>query len=179
MPLRRQTAAPGGRILFGTPLADNAPRWDDLAWLRRETRLPVLVKGLLLGDDARRAVDEGAQGLIVSNHGGRVLDGLPSALDLIEDVARATAGAIPLLMDGGVRTGTDVVKALALGAAATLIGRPQMHALAVAGMPGVAHALHLLRAELEAAMAQLGCRDIAAIDRDRLTSFPDGPRPAP
>jgi 4-hydroxymandelate oxidase len=168
MPRVRQTSVPGGRILFGTPLTDAAPRWEDLAWLREATTLPVLVKGMLLGEDAARAVAMGADALIVSNHGGRVLDGLPSALDVLEAVRAATSGKIPLLIDGGVRTGSDVVKALALGAAAVLVGRPQLHALAVAGMAGVAHALHLLRTETEAVMAQLGCARIADLGRERL-----------
>jgi 4-hydroxymandelate oxidase len=168
MPRLQQTAAAGGRILFGTPLVETAPRWEDLAWLRNATRLPVLVKGMLLGDDARHAIDEGADGLIVSNHGGRVLDGLPSALDVLPSVAEASAGRVPLLLDGGVRTGSDIVKALALGASAVLVGRPQMHALAVAGMAGLAHALLLLRTQLEATMAQLGCRDVAAVGSERL-----------
>lgn len=168
MPRPQQTSTPGGRILLGTPLTDAAPRWEDLAWLRAATRLPILVKGMVLGEDAVRAVDEGADGLIVSNHGGRVLDGLPSALDMLGAVAEATGGKVPLLMDGGVRTGTDLAKALALGAAAVLVGRPQMHALAVAGMAGVAHAIHLLRTELEAAMAQVGCPDVASLTRERL-----------
>jgi 4-hydroxymandelate oxidase len=168
MPRPRQTSVPGRRILLGTPLADAAPRWEDLAWLRAATRLPILVKGMVLGEDAVRAVDEGADGLILSNHGGRVLDGLPSALDMLGAVAQATGGKIPLLMDGGVRTGSDIAKALALGAMAVLVGRPQMHALAVAGMAGVAHAIHLLRTELEATMAQLGCPDVASLRRERL-----------
>jgi 4-hydroxymandelate oxidase len=168
MPLVRHTALPGGRILLGTPLADTAPRWEDLAWLREATRLPVLVKGMLLGEDARQALDMGADALILSNHGGRVLDGLPSAIDVLARVREATAGEVPLLVDGGVRTGSDVVKALALGATAVLMGRPQLHALAVAGMAGVAHALHLLRTETEAVMAQLSCRDLAAIGPQRL-----------
>ena len=168
MPRVKQTAVPGGRILLGTPLTDAAPRWEDLAWLRATTRLPILVKGMLLGEDARQAVQLGANALIVSNHGGRVLDGLPSALDVLASVAEATDGTVPLLLDGGVRTGSDVVKAVALGASAVLIGRPQLHALAVAGMAGVAHAIHLLRTETEAVMAQLGCRDLAGIDQSRL-----------
>ncbi len=168
LPRARQTSVPGGRILLGTPLADQAPRWDDLAWLRAETSLPVLVKGMVLGEDAARAVELGVDGLIVSNHGGRVLDGLPSALDMLGAVREATGGRVPLLMDGGVRTGADVVKALALGAAAVLVGRPQLHALAVAGMAGVAHAIHLLRTELEATMAQLGCARVGAIGPERV-----------
>ncbi len=168
MPRAQQTAVPGGRILLGTPLADAAPRWEDLTWLRAATRLPILVKGLVLGEDAARAVAEGADGLILSNHGGRVLDGLPSAIDMLPSVAEATGGRVPLLVDGGIRTGSDVAKALALGAAAVLVGRPQMHALAVAGMAGLAHAIHLLRTELEATMAQLGCPNVASLTRDRL-----------
>lgn len=171
MPRPRQTSEPGGRILLGTPLAAAAPGWADLAWLRDATSLPILIKGLVLGEDAARAVDEGADALIVSNHGGRVLDGLPSAIDLIQSVKEATAGRVPLLLDGGVRMGTDIVKALALGASAVLLGRPVMHALAVAGMPGVAHAIHLLRTELEAAMAQMGCPRCDLLTADRLVSL--------
>lgn len=171
MPRPRQTSVPGGAILLGTPLADAAPGWADLAWLRSVTTLPILVKGLVLGDDARRTVDEGADGLIVSNHGGRVLDGLPSAVELIQSVAEATQGRVPLLLDGGVRQGTDVVKALALGASAVLVGRPQLHALVVAGMPGVAHMIHLLRTELEAAMAQMGCPSVDMLTPERLVAL--------
>ncbi|RZF64511.1 alpha-hydroxy-acid oxidizing protein [Sphingomonas populi] len=154
---RRQTSAPGGRILFGTPLADGAPTWDDVAWLRASTRLPIILKGLLAAEDARVAIAHGMDAIIVSNHGGRTLDGAPSAVDVLPAMVDAVAGAVPLLIDGGVRTGTDIVKALALGGAAVLVGRPQLHGLAVAGMAGVAHVAHILRAELELAMAQLGC----------------------
>lgn len=171
MPRPRQTSMPGGAILLGTPLATAAPGWEDLAWLRAATRLPILVKGMVLAQDARRAVEEGVDGLIVSNHGGRVLDGLPSPVELIQSVAEATGGAVPLLLDGGVRQGTDVVKALALGARAVLVGRPQMHALAVGGMAGAAHMIHLLRTELEAAMAQLGCPTVEMLTPDRLVSL--------
>lgn len=171
MPRPRQTSVAGGRILLGTELAAAAPGWHDLAWLRAETRLPIIVKGLVLGEDARRCVEEGVDGLIVSNHGGRVLDGLPSAVELIQGVAEATAGRIPLLLDGGVRSGTDIAKALALGARAVLVGRPQYHALAVAGMAGVAHMLHLLRTELEATMAQLGCPRPELLCAERLVAL--------
>lgn len=166
LPRLRQTATAGGRILFGTPLLDTAPRWEDVAWLRTLTHLPLLLKGVLDPQDARRAVDAGVDGVIVSNHGGRVLDGTIAALDALPAIAAAVD--VPLLLDGGVRTGTDVAKALALGARAVLVGRPQMHALAVAGTAGVAHALHLLRTELEAAMAQLGCATCEAVDRTRV-----------
>jgi 4-hydroxymandelate oxidase len=155
----------GGQIIFGTPLLDAAPTWDSLAWLRSLTRLPIVVKGLLSPDDARLARDHGADGIIVSNHGGRVLDGLASPLDMLPAMVEAVEGKLPLLLDSGVRHGTDILKAIALGASAALIGRPQLHALAVAGVPGVAHMLHILRAELELAMAHAGCASLASIER--------------
>ena len=167
-PRPRHVAAPGGRILFGTPLADAVPRWEDLAWLRAATTLPVLVKGTMIGSDADRMIGEGVDGLILSNHGGRVLDSLPASLDLLPLLVETVAGRVPVLLDGGVRTGTDIVKALCLGARGVLIGRPVLNALAVAGMPGVAHVCHLLRAELEAAMAQLGCPTVGDLTLDRL-----------
>lgn len=165
MPRVTQSSGPAdGQILLGTPLLDAAPTWDDLAWLRAATRLPIVVKGLLSPDDARLAREHGADAIVVSNHGGRVLDGLAAPLDMLPAMAGAVDGALPLLLDGGVRHGTDALKALALGASAVLIGRPQLHALAVAGMQGVVHMLHMLRAELELAMAQTGRATLAAID---------------
>jgi 4-hydroxymandelate oxidase len=158
-----ETSAIGGKLLFGTPLLDTVPTWADLEWLRSVTALPIVVKGLLSANDARLAVEGGADGVIVSNHGGRVLDGLAMPLEVLPGIVEAVAGKAPVLMDGGVRYGTDVLKALALGASAVLIGRPQMHALAVAGMRGVAHALHMLRTELEFAMAQVGCPTLDAV----------------
>lgn len=166
--LTQHTSPADGAILFGTPLLDAAPTWDDLAWLRATTRLPIVVKGLLSSGDARQARDHGADAIIVSNHGGRVLDGLPAPLDMLPAMVEAVEGGLPLLLDGGVRRGTDVLKALALGASAVLIGRPQLHALAVAGVPGVAHMLHILRAELELAMAQVGRPTLSAIDESLL-----------
>lgn len=164
MPAPQQTSHMAqGPILFGTPLALQAPSWDDLAWLRSQTRLPLLVKGVLSPATARQAVDGGADALIVSNHGGRVLDGAVSPLEVLPAIAQAVGPQVPLLLDSGVRWGTDVFKALALGARAVLVGRPQLHALATAGMLGVAHMLHLLRAELELCMAQMGCPTLADI----------------
>ncbi|MCK9540838.1 MAG: alpha-hydroxy-acid oxidizing protein [Novosphingobium sp.] len=159
---------PPGALLFGTPLLDSAPGWDDLVWLKSLTHLPVVLKGVTEADDARMAVSRGMDGLIVSNHGGRALDGMPAAIDLLPPVADAVQGTVPVLMDGGIRRGTDIIRALALGADAVLIGRPYVHALAVAGALGVAHVLRLLRGELELAMAQTGCTSIAAIDRSVL-----------
>lgn len=159
----QRAEAQAGRILFGTPFADAVPDWESLAWLRRTTRLPIVVKGLLSPDDCRKAVELGADGIIVSNHGGRVLDGLATPMDMLPSIVEAVGGRVPLLLDGGVRTGTDALKALALGASAVLVGRPQLHALAVAGVAGVAHMLHMLRAELELAMLQTGCRTVEDI----------------
>ncbi|TCM21659.1 4-hydroxymandelate oxidase [Novosphingobium sp. PhB165] len=165
-PRTTQRAEPGGgQIVFGTPLADAAPTWADIAWLRGETRLPIVIKGLLSPEDARLALEHGADGIVVSNHGGRVLDGLTTPMAALPGMVDAVEGRVPLLFDGGVRHGTDVLKALALGASAVMVGRPQLHALAVAGMTGVAHMLHILRAEFELAMAQVGCKQLADIDR--------------
>lgn len=159
------TARAGESPFFGGPLAALSPTWKDLEWLRGLTRLPVLVKGVTGPEDAVRAVEIGAAGIVVSNHGGRTLDTLPATVDLLPPIAEAVAGQVPLLLDGGVRRGTDVLKVLALGASAVLIGRPYVHALAAAGPAGVAHVLHILRTELEIAMALSGCRSIGDIDR--------------
>lgn len=159
-------------LLFGTPLLETAARWADLEWLRGITRLPILLKGIVDAEDARRAIASGIDGIIVSNHGGRALDGVPATIDLLPGVADAVAGAVPVLMDGGIRRGNDVLRALALGASAVLVGRPFIFALAAAGAPGVAHVLRMLRAELELAMALTGCADVASIDRSVLAARP-------
>lgn len=168
MPQPRHRAAPGGAILFGTALMEGLPGWNDLAWLRAATRLPILLKGMVTGDDVDRAIDTGIDGLILSSHAGRVLDSLPSAIAMLPGVVERVGGRVPVLVDGGIRSGTDIVKALCLGARAVLIGRPIMHALAVAGFLGVAHACHLLRTELELAMAHLGCPTPADLTPERL-----------
>ena len=142
-----------------------APTWVDLAWLRTQTTLPLLVKGLLHPDDAQAAVDAGCDGLVVSNHGGRVLRGTPHSLQALRAIARRVNGRIPLLLDSGVRSGRDVFVALASGATAVLLGRPYVWALAARGAMGVAHVLRLLRDELEMTMALTGCAhltDVAA-----------------
>jgi 4-hydroxymandelate oxidase len=162
-PARRHTAQAGqGAIILGTPLADAAPCLAELDWLRANTRLPLIVKGLLDPAQAAEAVAHGADAVVVSNHGGRVMDGVPSPLDVLPAVRAAIPGT-PILLDSGIRWGTDAVKALALGADAVLIGRPLLHALAVGGMVGVAHLLHLLRAELELALAQLACAQLSQL----------------
>ena len=137
-----------------------APVWSDIEWLVGQTKLPVLLKGILHPDDALRAVAIGAAGIVVSNHGGRVLDTVPSTLAVLPSIVKAVNGALPVLVDGGIRRGTDIIKARALGATAVMIGRPYIHALATAGALGVAHLVRLLREELEIAMALSGCKTL-------------------
>lgn len=134
-----------------------APTWDDVAWLAAHSRLPVLLKGITHPADAVEALRHGAAGLIVSNHGGRTLDTVPPTAELLPAIVQALQGRVPVLVDGGIRRGTDVLKALALGATAVLVGRPVLWGLATAGAVGVAHVLRLLRDELEIAMALSGC----------------------
>jgi 4-hydroxymandelate oxidase len=150
-----------GQSALFDDLLTHAPGWDDVAWLRSITRLPVLLKGVLHPEDARQAVACGAAGLIVSNHGGRTLDTAITTASALLPIADAVKGEVPLLVDGGIRRGTDVLKAMGLGASAVLVGRPVLHGLANAGATGVAHVLRLLRDELEIAMALTGCRTLA------------------
>jgi 4-hydroxymandelate oxidase len=147
-------------------LLAGAPTWADIATLRAQTKLPMLLKGIMTAADALRAIEVGADAVIVSNHGGRTLDTQPASIDALPRIAAAVQGRVPLLLDGGIRRGTDVVKALALGARAVLVGRPVLHGLAVGGATGVAHVLKLLRTELEIAMAQTGCATLDAIGPD-------------
>jgi 4-hydroxymandelate oxidase len=161
------TVQAGASIVFDGLMA-NAPTWDDIAWLTANTTLPVLVKGILDPVDAVLAIEHGARGIVVSNHGGRVLDTLPASIDALPAVAAAVEGRVPLLLDGGIRRGSDIFKAIALGAQAVLIGRPYVHALAAAGALGVAHVVRTLREELEACMALTGCATLDAIDAGRL-----------
>ena len=142
-------------------LIDIAPSWKDLEWLQQQTRLPVLLKGIVHPDDARQAGDAGIAAVVVSNHGGRTLDTVVPAASALPRIVEALAGTMPVLVDGGIRRGTDVLKAVALGASAVLIGRPYIHGLANAGAVGVAHVLRLLRDELEIAMALSGCARLA------------------
>ncbi|MDL5596719.1 alpha-hydroxy acid oxidase [Bacillus subtilis] len=165
-------AQPGASPLFGSTLLQHAPTWRDLEWLQSLTHLPVWVKGVMNPLDAVRAVEQGVAGIVVSNHGGRTLDGLPATLDVLPAIAEAVGGRVPLILDGGVRRGSDVFKALALGARAVMVGRPYVQALATAGASGVAHVLHLLRTELEVTMALTGCTHLAAIDPSRLWPNP-------
>jgi 4-hydroxymandelate oxidase len=144
---------------------DRSLTWEAVAWLRSITRLPVLLKGIVTPEDAVLAVEHSVEGVIVSNHGGRQLDGAEPTLLALPRVADAVAGRAPVLVDGGIRRGTDVAKALALGARAVLIGRPYLWGLAADGQAGVERVLSLLRAELERALALLGRPTPAALDR--------------
>jgi 4-hydroxymandelate oxidase len=157
----------GGR--FGPPRpigfwADLA--WEHLDWLRGLTTLPIAIKGVAHPADARIAVERGVDAILVSNHGGRQLDGIPAAIDLLPSIAQAVDGRVPLVLDGGVRRGTDIVKALALGATAVAIGRPVIWGLAVDGEAGVARVLALLSDELERALTLCGVATPAAVSRD-------------
>lgn len=149
-------------------LPPNTPTWANLERLQSLTRLPILLKGILHEDDARQAAQMGFSGVIVSNHGGRTLDTAPATSQVLPRIADAVAGNMAILVDGGIRRGTDVVKAIALGAHAVLVGRPCVFGLANAGAVGVAHVLRLLRDELEIAMALCGCSNIGHINRSVL-----------
>jgi isopentenyl diphosphate isomerase/L-lactate dehydrogenase-like FMN-dependent dehydrogenase len=139
--------------------------WADVDWLQSRTALPLILKGILTAEDAALAVAHGVAGIVVSNHGGRQLDSVPATIEALPEVVAAVAGRCEVYVDGGIRRGTDVLKALALGARAVLVGRPILWGLAVTGEAGARHVLALLRAELEGAMALAGCPTLASIDR--------------
>lgn len=163
-----QSTNPKVASLLESPLfsgqLNTVPTWQDVEWLQSITTLPILFKGITSVADAEQAIQMGIKGIIVSNHGGRVLDTIPATIDLLPKITQQVAGRVPVLMDGGIRRGTDILKALALGANAVLIGRPYIYALAVAGAVGVVHLLNILRAELEAAMVLTGCATLADIN---------------
>ncbi len=159
----RDGDGPPRRFVFTPELS-----WDHVEWLRATTTLPIALKGVVHPEDARIAVSAGVDALVVSNHGGRQLDGMPAAVDLLAMIADAVGGEVPLAVDGGVRRGTDVVKACALGASVVGIGRPVLWGLAADGEAGVRHVLELLRAELERALVLCGCDSPAQADRDLL-----------
>jgi 4-hydroxymandelate oxidase len=147
-------------------LLDPSLTWDTVGWLRSITTLPVVLKGLVRADDAVRAAEHGAAGIMVSNHGGRQLDAAPATLDVLPRIADAVAGRADVFLDGGIRRGTDVIKALALGARAVFVGRPILWGLAAGGRAGAAAALGLLRREIDLAMALCGCPSLASVTRD-------------
>ncbi len=167
-------AADSGLAAYFATLLDPALTWGDVAWLRSITHLPVLVKGIVRPDDALRAADAGAAGIVVSNHGGRQLDTSPATIDVLPEIADALSShglPVELLMDGGVRRGTDVLKALALGARAVLVGRPILWGLGADGEAGAAQVLRMLHDEFDLAMALAGAPTVADITRDLVRRF--------
>ena len=166
---------PSGAMAYAdvaTALEASAVSWKDLAWIRGMWKGPLVVKGVLTAEDARRAVDEGANAVVVSNHGGRQLDGAPATLRVLPEIARAVGGGTEVLMDGGIRRGSDIVKALCLGARAVLVGRAYAYGLAAGGEGGVTRAIAILRSELVRTMKLIGCASVAEVDR----SFVNVPR---
>jgi isopentenyl diphosphate isomerase/L-lactate dehydrogenase-like FMN-dependent dehydrogenase len=149
-------------------LAESGVTWADLRWIRDLWRGPIVVKGVLTGDDARHAIDQGAAAISVSNHGGRQLDGVSASLRALPEVVKAADGQVEVWMDGGVRRGTDIVKALCLGARAVLCGRAYAYGLAAAGEAGVRRAIEILRADLERTLRLLGCPSVSELDRSYL-----------
>ena len=145
-------------------LAESAVAWADFAWIRKHWAGPIIVKGVLTAEDALRSIDHGASAISVSNHGGRQLDGVPASLRALPEVVKTVNGQVEVLMDGGVRRGTDVVKAICMGARAVLCGRAYAYGLAAAGEPGVTRALEILRVDLERTLRLLGCRSIRELD---------------
>jgi isopentenyl diphosphate isomerase/L-lactate dehydrogenase-like FMN-dependent dehydrogenase len=163
---------PAGNLVDAPPADDGGEEedngapitWEDVAWLRTVTRLPLVLKGILTAEDARLGVERGAAGMVVSNHGGRQLDTVAASIEALPEVVEAVAGRCEVYLDGGVRRGTDVLKALALGARAVFVGRPVLWGLAVAGAEGAQHVLELLRDELELAMTLAGRPTLTSID---------------
>ena len=167
--------APLGEKVFRWAAMFGNPRltWDDLAWLRERTTLPIVLKGVLHPDDARAARDAGVDGLVVSNHGGRQVDGAVASLDALPAMVEAVGGAVPVLVDSGVRTGADVVKAVALGAVAVLYGRPYIYGLGLGGQAGVEHVLRCLLGELDVTLALSGHRSLAELGPHVLAPAPE------
>jgi len=164
---------PGSSVLrWMSMFGDPAKTWDDLVWLREQWEGPILLKGVLHPDDARRAHDAGIEGVIVSNHGGRQIDGEIPSLEALPDVVEAVGDRMTVLFDSGIRTGSDVMKALALGAQAVLVGRPYVYGLGLGGEDGVRHVLRSLLAELDLSMALSGCSSLADVSSDILRAAP-------
>jgi 4-hydroxymandelate oxidase len=136
------------------------PTWKDIVFIKQNTKLPVILKGINSVSYAKKAVELGIDGIVVSNHGGRILDCVPASIEILPKIANELKGKIPILFDGGIRRGTDIIKAISLGASAVMIGRPIMYGLATAGALGVAHTLKILKEELEVSMILTGCKNI-------------------
>jgi 4-hydroxymandelate oxidase len=162
----KQAPTGSGMAAYFGSIINPSLTWKDIDWLRKLTQLPLVVKGIVRADDAVRAVEHGARGIMVSNHGGRQLDSAPATIDVLAEIADAVGGRTELFVDGGIRRGGDVLKAIALGAKAVLVGRPTLWGLAAGGEAGVVKMLEMLSAELDNAMALAGCATVADITRD-------------
>jgi L-lactate dehydrogenase (cytochrome) len=156
---------PMGYADVGAALEASAVCWDDVRWIREAWDGPIVIKGVHTADDARRAVDAGAQALVVSNHGGRQLDGVAATLRVLPEVVQAVGGQVEILLDGGIRRGSDVVKAVCLGARAVLVGRAYAYGLGAGGHAGVTRAIEILRAGIVRTLKLLGCPSVSALDR--------------
>ena len=154
----------------GAALAQSVVTWHDFEWIRKAWTGPIVVKGVHTADDARRAVDAGAAAVVVSNHGGRQLDGVAATISVLPEVVEAVGTRIDVFMDGGVRRGSDIAKALALGAKCVLIGRAYGYGLAAAGGQGVARAIEILEADLVRTLTLLGCASVAQLDRSYVST---------
>jgi 4-hydroxymandelate oxidase len=159
-------ATDSGAAVYTRDQLDPDLSWKDVEWIKSLTKLPVLLKGIVRAEDAAHAIEVGANGVVVSNHGGRQLDTCLATITALPHVVEAVSGRIPILIDGGIRRGTDVVKAIALGASAVQIGRPVLWGLASGGEPGARHVLSMLREEFDNAMALCGCPTVGDISRD-------------
>ncbi|CAN8325109.1 unnamed protein product [Cochlearia groenlandica] len=164
-----------GLALYAASQVDQSLSWKDIKWLQSITSLPILVKGVLTAEDARIAVEYGVAGIIVSNHGARQLDYVPATIMALEEVVTSVEGRIPVFIDGGIRRGTDVFKALALGASGVFVGRPSLYSLAADGEAGVGKMLQMLRDEFELTMALNGCRSLIEISRNHIKTDYDIP----
>jgi (S)-mandelate dehydrogenase len=159
LPTEARSASAGATVF--PRLMRGSLSWDDVHWLRERWEGTLIIKGIMSADDARRAADAGCEGIVLTNHGGRQLDGCASPMDLLPEVAQAVGERLTILVDSGFRRGTDVVKALALGADAVMVGRAALYGLAAGGEPGARHALALLKAEVLRTLGLLGCRSVA------------------
>jgi L-lactate dehydrogenase (cytochrome) len=154
----------------GVALEQSVVTWSDLRWIRDEWSGPIVVKGVLTAHDAHRAVEEGAAAIVVSNHGGRQLDGVSATLNALPEVLAAVGNKVDVLLDGGIRRGSDIVKAICLGARAVLVGRAYAYGLGAAGGPGVAQAIEILRNDVHRVLKLLGCRSIGELDQSYIDS---------
>jgi len=177
MPRLENIVTPGGAMPLvdvTAALAKAVVSWDDLKWIREIWKGPIIVKGVLIAEDAKRAVGEGVAAIVVSNHGGRQLDGASASLRALPEVVTAVNGQCEILMDGGVRRGSDIVKALCLGARAVLIGRAYAYGLAAAGQAGAARAIEILRADVDRTLRLLGCGSVTDLDVTHLERTRNG-----